>query len=176
MLTEPLENLYFNWLYSQVCDPDSRRQSEHYSKLLCLMHQTEFTYKVRGDDNRAEDGLDLRTEFFHKEFMNDDGLFSSQGCSVLEMLIALSRRAAFATDETAISWFWIMIDNLGLSGFHDGHRFDSRHVQAVLDNFINRTYNVYGFGGLFPLLEPNKDQTKVEIWYQFQEYLFEHDI
>lgn len=174
-MTEPLENLYFNWLYSQVCNPDSRRQSEHYIKLFCLMHQTEFLYKIPGDDNRAEDGRDLRPEFLREEFIKDDGLFSSQGCSVLEMLIALSRRASFATDESSSVWFWIMLDNLGLSGFHDGRRFDRRHVQAVLDNLIYRTYNSYGLGGLFPLLRTNRDQTKVEIWYQFNEYLFEHE-
>jgi hypothetical protein len=38
---------------------------------------------------------------------------------------------------------------------------------------IWRTYDRRGHGGLFPLQRSNRDQRRVEIWYQLSEYLLQ---
>jgi len=172
-MNEPLENVYFNWLYSKVSDITARSPRDRYDKLFRLLHQTEFVYLVSGDDNRAEDGMDLRAEFFNEEYAHDDGLFSYEPCSVLEMLIAFSRRASFETEDTPAYWFWTMLSNLGLASLSDNVFNSTRTIQDVVDWFVWRRYDSKGNGGLFPLLNSNKNQSKVELWYQFNQYLIE---
>lgn len=172
-MTEPLEHAYFDWLYSKVCELNARSQNDKYCKLFRILHQTEFVFLVLGDDNRVEDGIDLRTEFFHDVPAEDDGLFLAQPCSVFEMLIAFSRRASFETDDPPHYWFWTMLSNLGLSGLNDNRLVNTKNVQDVIDWFVWRRYDRNGNGGLFPLLNPRKHQARVELWYQFNQYVIE---
>lgn len=172
-MDESLDVEYFNWLYSTVCDISEHFSHLQFFNLLNKLHQTQFVFLISGDDNRAEDGRDLRTEFLREKFLQDDGSLPSEGCSVLEMLIALSRRASFETDDSPHDWFWEFLSNLGLSSMNDKVRFDEQNVQMILDRFIFRTYDCKGNGGLFPMENTQTDQREVEIWYQFNEYLFE---
>jgi len=91
------------------------------------------------------------------------------------MLIAFSRVAEFETDESAKNWFWVMLTNLGLSTVNDATPINEKALHDVIEQFVFRTYNRRGHGGLFPLTHTKKDQREVEIWYQFNEYLFELD-
>ena len=169
----PLENMYFDWLYSKIANPNASAKRDRYCRLFRLLYQTEFIYLVSGDDNRVEDGTDLRLEFFYETQTSDDGYFLSQPCSVLEMLIAFSRKASFETDDHPTLWFWIMLSNLGIDGLNDARLVDMNSVQAVVDHFVWRRYDGKGRGGLFPLLHSKQDQALVELWYQFNQYLIE---
>ena len=62
-MEEPIENLYFNWLYTKVSDVKNQTPTTKFDRLLILLHRTEFVWLLSGDDNRAEDGRDLRIEF-----------------------------------------------------------------------------------------------------------------
>jgi hypothetical protein len=172
MINEPFENLYFNWLCAKVVFNMNPTPSLTYWTLLRTLHSTEFVWLLSGDDNRAEDGLELRVEFiFEAEAPDDPNWRRFPPCSVLEMLIAFSRRAAFATDEKAKDWFWEFIDNLGLKECNDGSNVTPEEIGEILDNFIWRTYDSRGRGGLFPIDNRNGDEREVEIWYQFCHYL-----
>jgi hypothetical protein len=46
-------------------------------------------------------------------------------------------------------------------------------VEIILEDLIWRTYRPNGQGGFFPLKNPQEDQTKIEIWYQLNEYVME---
>lgn len=175
MEEELIEKLYFDWLYSQVSDLSERLPTLRFCNLLTQLHHIEFTWTVLGDDNRVEDGKDLRREFFDVNELHNDGSLSSEGCSVLEMLIAFSRRASFETDETSKDWFWVMINNLGLGSVNDATPYNERAVDEIIWVFLNRMYEPNGVGGAFPLRLTQKDQREVEIWYQFNEYLLEID-
>lgn len=176
-MSEPIENQYFNWLYTKVCDTNTHSPSLGYVKLLRQLHRTEFVWLLTGDDNRAEDGCDLRGEFLSDAFMRTDNEhWLLEGCSVLEMLIAFSRRASFETDDSPRDWFWKLLDNLRLTEFTDATRVNSAVVQDILDRFIWRTYHFNGDGGLFPLDYTTNDQRGIEIWYQFSEYVAEKDL
>lgn len=170
-MNESLEAMYFDWLYAKVMLSDS--PAESYSRLIQKLHNTEFVWLVSGDDNRAEDGLDLRVDFLTAAGLNPDLISDFQfGCSVLEMMIAFSIRAEFQTDIRPSQWFWEFISNLGLSGFYDD-RFNESKVEEDLHNFVWRTYGYSGAGGMFPLTHAETDQRKIEIWYQFCAYLLE---
>lgn len=174
-MSEPLENLYFNWLCAKVMRVKNSTPSLTYWNLLKALHKTEFVWLLSGDDNRAEDGVELRRRFLIAGDIPDDLDWRGQPCSLLEMLIAFSSRAEFQSDEPAIQWFWEFIENLGLSECNDASGFHPDDVNEVLDRLIWRTYDYSGRGGLFPMHHPKHDQTKVEIWYQFCEYLVDQD-
>ena len=50
----------------------------------------------------------------------------------------------------------------------------SEKVDYYVDKLLGRDYFRDGFGGLFPLKHAKKDQRKVEIWYQLQNWLMEN--
>ena len=140
------------------------------------LYVKEFVWLIPNDDNRAEDGKELRYEFINEQGIDDvDQEWLNLGCSVLEMMIALARRAAFESDDEVVEWFWRFIFNLGLTQ-HTDIAYTSkteREVDNVLDTVIFRTYDADGLGGLFPLTHPRQDQRKVELWYQLAAYLSE---
>lgn len=176
-MDEPIEEVYFNWLYSKVASVDvTPTPSLTWVTLIRDLHNTEFAWLITGDDNRAEEGLDLRVEFFRESGLDQDSPWSSVPCSVLEMMIAFSRRASFASELSPREWFWIFLENLGVAEYSDNRLGISQIVNEVLDPFIWRTYDTHGNGGMFPLNEPEHDQTTVELWYQFCEYVVENDI
>ena len=176
MNEEPIEDVYFHWLYVKVAAVDIPTPSTTYWKLLKELHSFEFVWLVTGDDNRAEDGLDIRREFLNMSQLDEDPYWINIGCSVLEMLIAFSRKAEFVTDLDAHEWFWIFIENLNLDNLTDATRHISQKTAEVLDKFVWRTYSRNGDGGLFPLNNADHDQRKVEVWYQFCAYLVDREI
>lgn len=170
-MSEPLENLYFNWLCAKVVDIRETSPGLTYWKLFKALHTTEFVWLLTGDDNRAEDGKELRGEFLLQADIPDDPDWRTLvECSVLEMLIAFSRRTEYMSGSPAKDWFWIFIENLGLKECNDAN-FNGAQVDEVLYSFIWRTYRGDGVGGLFPLTNPGSDQKEVELWYQFCDYL-----
>jgi len=176
-MSEPLEVLYFNWLCSEINDPRQSRRGAIYTRLLVRLQAFEFIWLVSGDDNRYEDCHDLRLDFLSSRFLPSNEPFVHElGYSVLEVLVAFSRRASFETDLSGRDWFWRMISNLGLYEFTDNLYPGDRTVDRILERFVFRTYTRKGHGGLFPLEYSKRDQRKVEIWYQFFAYLDENNI
>lgn len=175
-MEEPLEHTYFNWLYAKVCDPRATSKERQFDTLLSILHQTEFVWTVSGDDNRAEDGRDLRDEFLTQSDIPVDTKWLNESCSVLEMLIAFSRKAGFETSDPAKFWFWEMLKNLGLDICNDAEDLDANIIHNIIHTFVLRDYDPIGHGGLFPLRETDHDQRFIEIWYQFSEYLYQNNI
>lgn len=177
MTDEPIEELYFNWLYSKVAKVDIPTPSLTYWTLLRDLHATEFVFLVSGDDNRASDGLDLRKEYLRASFTAQDPAWLSIPCSVLEMLVAFSRKTSFEVEDlSSRDWFWVFLKNLHLSDLNDASENNvSEIVSEIMDEFVWRTYRHDGEGGMFPLRFDNVDQREVEIWYQFCEYLVDQN-
>jgi hypothetical protein len=157
---------YYIWLKDQIQLP----QHKTYNTLLAIMFHTEFVWIIPNDDNRIVDALDLRIQQMGthaKEVLN--------GATVLEVLIAVSRRLEFNAGRNAPYWAWHLIKNLGLGKMSDplSNR-NCERVESILSGFIWRTYSQDGRGGLFPLKDAKEDQTKVEIWYQMNAYIIEN--
>lgn len=136
----------------------------------------EFAWSVPNDDNRLEDGRDLRVEFLSVFGGRGSKKWMDQPVSFMEVLVALARRAEFESEKDAYTWFWQMIDNLGLRNYTDNAYDDWVHdqVATVLHIAINREYSSSGQGGLFPLRHPDRDQRDTELWYQMSSYLIEN--
>jgi len=175
-MSEPLENAYFNWLCAKVLHLENPTPSLRYDQLLAIMHETAFVYLVSGDDNRALDGMELRSSFSLETQVRLDAHWEQFPCSVLEMLVAFTHRAELMTDISKTFWFWKFVANLGLEDYTDASRLPKGRVHEILHRFMYRDYDRRGQGGLFPLQYPEQDQRQLEIYYQFCEYLEEQQI
>ena len=135
-----------------------------------------YTFAV-SHRHRIEDGKDLRYEFVEQSGLEDvDRAWTQLGCSILELLVGLSRRLAFEAEGQPYEWFWQLVINAGLSKFSDSamvYEFSEEMIDEILDRIIFRTYTPDGHGGLFPLQRPEHDQRKIELWYQLNAYLLE---
>lgn len=173
-----LDEQYLTWLYSKVANVKTRARAKTYWSLLKQLYSKEFVWFVPNDDNRVQDGKDLRLEFLEECNVRDaDQEWLDLGCSILELIIALSRGLAFEAGGSARVWFWELIDNIEMTEYTDaiynlGHYREL--IDERLDRLIWRTYAYDGnFGGLFPLKHPQEDQRDVELWYQLCAYVLE---
>lgn len=174
--TVPIDELYLTWLHDQVCPRQLNLHGRVYWKLLRALYSKEFVWFIPNDDNRVEDGRDLRFEFSGEQGLVDvDPGWLDLGCSMLEMLVGLSKRLSFEAGREPCEWFWHLLDNLELADKHDQASFTSDEVDSVLDRVIFRTYDRDGSGGLFPLRRAKRDQRRVELWYQLSAYLLEQE-
>jgi len=137
------------------------------------MHHKAFDWFVPNDDNRAEDGRELRWEFLNENGLAGDDLWMDLDCSFLEMLIGLSRRVAFESYGSPGEWFRRILENLEFIDYTDRgfNSISALDVDRTLERINNRTYDRNGHGGIFPLHHAAEDQRKVEIWYQMSAYL-----
>lgn len=170
---------YNEWLFDSV-GPHRFAEHSSYWRLITRLHETEFRYSIRNDENRAQDGIDLRYRFALKcgyEYSYDFVMECLHGpCSVLEMMVALAIRCEeHIMDDPDIGdrtqqWFWNMIVNLGLGSMTDD-RYDEDFVDRRIETFLNREYEPNGKGGLFTVDNARRDLRNVEIWYQLCWYL-----
>ena len=174
---------YFAWLYSKVCK-GRIHEDMSYRKIFRFLHQTEFTFIIPNDINRAKDGENLRYRFaiineddpgFQEDIM--DALAGP--CSVLEMMVALALRCEESImDDTRYGdrtgqWFWEMMCNMGIGSMSDD-RFNRRKVEQIVYDFLDRQYESDGKGGLFYIKDCEDDLRRVEIWAQLCWYINEH--
>lgn len=165
-----IEREYFEWMLHIVCGY-SKPSDVSYRELLWHLDNINFEYYIRGDYNRACDGIELRRRFGYEcsEFDHAEDYILGP-CSVLEMMIALAMRCEELMDDTEYGdrtsqWFWKMIVSLGLGGMVD-ERYDEDLVEEIIADFHDRRYSYDGTGGLFTVIDPWRDLRKIEIWDQ----------
>lgn len=177
-MSPPVDDRYFEWLYGQFGAVRNRNPARSYWKMSKILYTTEFVWLIPNDDNRIEDGILLRQEFVSER--GSDGVTNewlTLGCSVLEMLVALARRAGYQTGEDEAEWMGRFFHNLRIDQYRD-NKFNAAaedYVRGALETFIYRGYREDGEGGLFPLKNSSLDQTKVELWYQLNAYILENE-
>lgn len=169
---------YFSWIVQLIGDDN---KCGDYSNLLSHLFDREFTYIVPMDENRYEDGVDLRYKYGYHNGIDNATIAAELDnfpCSILEMMIALSDSMECIMDnpvygDRTSTWFWNMIESLGLSNQYDA-RFDPDYVDERLDIFLSRQYEWNGLGGLFDIQDPPApDVRNKEIWMQAMWYLNE---
>ena len=175
-----LRELYFQWLLNQVC---SYHEKQDYERLFRHLFIVDFRFSIERDENRAADGIDLR-RIFAEEYrisFEERHRAISGPCSVLEMLVALSKRADTGmfgdklknSEDEANYIFWLMMKNIGLVVLKNGD-FSPGKANRRLDVFMDRKYAPNGSkGGLFVVSKPRHDLREVEIWYQMCWYFSE---
>lgn len=172
-----IDERYFEWLYDLVADPRERNPARSFFQLMEILFLTPFEYYVPNDDCRAEDGRNLRIDFMHDRDLLRDQEWWEIDCSMLEMLIALSRRLEFQSRMSADWWFWKLLSHVGIDKYHDEQINDgiADAIRGVLEVINSRTYGRSGRGGLFPVRHSSRDQRDYDLWYQMSIYLAEHE-
>jgi hypothetical protein len=182
----PLDD-YFYFLSRIVAGDD-----KNFNLLLRYLYKIEFYSLIPNDDNRGEDGKKLREIYLDEEHRSEPRRRMSRNnedpqgsfylpedpCTVLEMLIGLSYRMENELEcgplrTSARECFWLFLKNLGLEWVNntDFYRYAA---DELIGSLLDRKYKKNGEGGIFPLKRTKKNQRKVEIWYQMQEYLLEN--
>ncbi len=169
---------YFNWMIYKINGGGIYFCPQHYYWLLERLDSIEFTWLLPGDENRAQDGIDLRKRYISTPLGDERDVESRTWCSMLEMMVALSIRCEEHImddpdkgDRVSL-WFLTMVKSLGLSEMHDKH-YISDEVDQIIENFLTRNYKPNGKGGLFWIPCYKGDMRKMEIWYQMQAYMIE---
>lgn len=175
-MADELKARYIDWIYGKVVG-----HGYSYRKLLERLHEIPFIYILPMDENRMEDGLNLRYRFGLESGIPQVQIANEldiSECSVLEMMAALAIRCEEsimndpdAGDRTS-RWFMEMLSNLGLAGMDD-RRYSQSYVDGHIDIFLHRKYEPDGRGGLFHLEHCTDDLRNVQIWYQMNWYLNE---
>lgn len=164
---------YFNWLCDIV---DDGEHLQSHKNVLAYLFLVPFEPKMPMDDNRADDGINLRYIFADELGYHPSEVMyylDNQPCSILELMIALARRCEdimsdYETDRTAY-WFWDMFGTMGLMPTRNSTPVED--IFPIVESFNNRTYLPDGTGGLFYVPDFDGDLRTVEIWYQMQLYL-----
>lgn len=169
---------YTHWLYDRVCAVRDFDSARSYINVCNEMQDMMFRILVPRDDNRWNDGLDLRDEFL--DYIRDRTLDREaeriHDVSLLEVFVGLAARGRLLTGMDESEWFEIFLKNLGLDRCSD-RTFDlpaRLKVRRSLRKFNERRYRANGQGGLFPLTMPMADQRDVELWYQLGAYIREN--
>ena len=179
MSRNEVRNTYFQWLYNWMSG-ERHHYDVSFKRLLMQLHDTEFTYTIRNDQNRAEDGMNLRYRFAKSGVIDEPVDYILEclvgPCSVLEMMVALAKRCEndYMDDpeygDRTAQWFWAMITNLDLGNMIDDW-YDKNRVDRTIRRFLNREYDRDGRGGLFRVRNSTVDMRTIEIWSQMFYFL-----
>ena len=144
----------------------TEKEAKIYHNLVLSLTDIEFVWNHPMDENRAFDGLELRSDFEYEtgEYLDkDSGLMPK--CTVFEMLAALSIRCEQqlmynpSLGDRTSKWFFEMLDNLGLD---KNSRVDDRIAEDIIAGYA------------FPLKNSRIKQKNEQIWKQLSAYLREN--
>lgn len=174
-----LEELWGDYLLYLIWRGGLQRFTK-YGRLFDILHHIKFEVVLDRDDNREEDGCDLRNEYNVPNgfSVSVDEAFYARQCSVLEMLIALAIRVddeiiGDPAEEHPERFFMEMIKNLKLDRFK-GEHYESDDVIKIIRKWMSREFNRDGYGSPFPVKYDHRDQRELEIWDQMNSYISEN--
>lgn len=177
-----LNDDYFWWLLGILGfnGPESCK----YISMLSYLYSTDFRLTdpiVGHDDNRQSDGFQLREDYSDGFTLPDLPQIFDEPVSVLEVLVAFARRIdddiMYDGNLHASKWFFIMINNLGMTNFTDdrlGLTWVIEDEEQIIDIWMSREFCRDGTGSIFPVKTTTFDQRNVEMWYQMQEWFKEN--
>lgn len=177
---------YFKWLIESI-DPDNII-GEDYDSVLKELYFTNFKWmkKYKDDENRAKDGVYLRTIFMNSSRELRDAMrvecnyilknggtienefwFYRKPCSCLELLVSIARKieydfVAIPGEENIPKWFWRFMDSMGLSPNSEKVK-NPRYVSERIDKWLGRRYQRNGEGGIFIVNSDDFDMPKLEL-------------
>lgn len=147
---------YYKFLLSLIGDcPDC--------ELLRYLFEVNYIWTIPLDENRAQDGIDLRCLYANLNNLTID-IFQDKPCSMLEMLIAFANRIendfmGSAESDNTPRWFYQMLVSLGIS--EDMKQFDKSRVDHALVMFFNHQIALFDIPGI----------EKLQLWDQLNNWL-----
>ena len=173
---------YIEWLVRDKLGL-SDKEWKTYNFLINSLSKIEFVAIHPQDENRAVDGLELRSQFSDEtELYLDSSSGLPSKCSMLEMLAGLAvkienriMRNVDIGDRTG-KWFLMMINNMGLGDITNKNwKYDDESkIGDICHRIIYRDYKSNGEGGLFPLKNKSINWKNEEIWNQCMAFLREN--
>lgn len=181
MTDDPARNdfrYYLRWLIARV------KGTTNYSKVLAMMHDTRFEYVIPQDRYRESDGRNLRRMYADERGFEITDEDLSYPASLLEVMVSLSDTMSMNVlydednpDALPYLYFGEMMENCGLANYTNSYLENLSKAQArefvdgICKKVMYRRYSRNGEGGLFPIPGCRKDQRKIELWYQMNEYI-----
>ena len=153
---------HFEWpdnYYIWLCDMIDLETHIDCSDFVSFLYDTEFTWSVPKDNNRAFDGIYLRQDYIY-DYPDDEGNWMNDSCSWLEMLVALARRIRIELmpdyNLEIEDWFWKIIHIWG-------PEFDENLLCKTLCKIEKTGFTVKNF--------QKTDILSADIWQQVQFWL-----
>ena len=163
---------YTNWMMRKInfYDPN-------YTILIDFLNKIPFIWTIEMDQNRASDGLYLRKMYYEDRYFDENFMFG-RDVSVLEVLVALAIRMdnEYVGDPGEPNpgiIFLEFLENLGLDSCVNAN-FSCEKCEKIIEIWLKRRFNSRGIGSIFPIKKPKRDQRRIEIWSQMQEYIMEN--
>lgn len=172
---------YFQSINRFLTDKTDRE----YTALLSLLFNREYVWSIRMDETRAAYVKISREGFLEKQNLTPEQRQEWAASldltpRLLEVLLMLSKQMedsfGFAKEGNIPEWFWLMMNNLGLSKYDDrnlGTR-EANIINQKLDIWLSRQFKPNGEGSPFPLKGPCLDQRFVDLWQQANLYVTEN--
>lgn len=162
---------YFDWLVDCI-DNGDMNWMDNRKALLSYLFSIEFIPLMQKDEIRVEKIMELRDD-------NGGHDEAPDYPTVLELLVGLS----ISLEDNVMSnpeygdrthtWFWMMIENLGLSGMTND-KIDTEYVFKVIDRWMHRDFDRNGDGSPFPMRTLGVDMREIEIWRSLCLYVTEN--
>lgn len=176
---------YFEWLVSKVTSP-AVPADESARAVMGTLHSIRVrSLPMLDDEPRLMDGKQLRIEYEDEcrkraTAPEDAADPDADLCTVLEMLVALSRRMddimrdPLDPSSSAPSWFWGMVSTMVGQSYYPccywSFPVNSATVHIISDcalRFLGRQYDGSGHNGnIFVGLHPSVDVRELDIWTQ----------
>lgn len=168
-------NSYLAWLLDDKLGL-SDEEMKDYNFLFNDLIKLPFRFSHPMDENRYEDGLNLRKDFsYETEKFLDSSSGIIPGCSFLEMLVALAYKCEHQLmrnvdigDRTK-KWFFIMLKNL------DFDRMTNKNWQYEYSEEVKNRVKSIGSGENLFIFKGKKHKNE-EIWKQLMAYLNENEV
>ena len=163
----------------------TEKEIRDYQYLLEVLADIEYIWIHPMDENRAIDGLELRSDF---EYETGEYLDKTSGlmpkCTFFEMLAALSIRCEeqlmrnISAGNRTSKWFFEFLDNLNLTDYTVGKwkGRDSDIIRSIVEEEMLGKYRENGVGGMFPLKNHGINQRNEQLWKQLTAYINENYI
>ena len=169
---------YYEWLISTAMGS----KNHDYDFLCKELFRVKFRWLIPNDVNREFEGKILRERFCDEFGIEIKDSMFDESANLLEIFIGLALRCEWIVMDEVNNldicyWFREFLHNLELDIFTNNEYREcggDAKIGMILDRFMNRTYAKNGKGGLFPLKFDDKNQRKVEIWYQMNSYFVEN--
>lgn len=175
-----IKDSYLSWLQT-IGGADNNSFGNGYNILFKTLHEIPFKVVLERDKNRISDAFKLRDMFKDVTCYAMYDCIEDMPVTFLELIISMALRMEFIIsssediDETG-KWVWVLLNNLNLEWFDDITWTDDSEIEVhyICEVVMDRTYDINGYGGLFPLKASTDDQRKIELWYQMNHFLNEN--
>lgn len=176
---------YFEWLVSKVTSPVVPADESARAVMGALYGIRVRSLPMIDDEPRLIDGKQLRLEYEDERgasaiALEDAANPDADLCTVLEMLVALSRRMddimrdPLDPSSSVPNWFWGMVSTMVGQSYYPccywSFPVNSATVHIVSDcalRFLGRQYDGSGHNGnIFVGLHPSVDIREMDIWTQ----------